>query len=273
MDVQNQYALLGRSPPSSDYRFFFVLDPNAPLSLVGSVIEARTEDSERYATVLVTCAPGSGCPTDFPEQTITHLKGSSWAGEYAISGTTTTWGCDLGQGSDDTLPDQGGWCSSATVASAEEMGLTDRSTRTGTNTRTRTEAAVNTCFVDARSKLVFVTAGNDKWSIVEPTKPTLPPESYLKKRLEWLKSLHCPMTMSASTTGEATAGTSARTITKPPVTATGISSAASSALQTPSSAATTASSGAVGGCVAGSKKTGLVAMLLGASALVALFLG
>jgi hypothetical protein len=149
-------------------------------------------------------------------------------------------------------------------------------------------SAVNVCFVETRSKLMFVTAGNDKWSIVEPTKPTLPPARLLEQRLGVLESLHCPVAASSSSlassmglisqsiAGAGTAGPtkSTGTITKPPVTGAGITSAATSALfHAPTSSATTTSSAPAGGGGHAGRGRGLACLLAGASALVTLLSG
>lgn len=286
MVVNDQLPL---DPPSTDFRLFLCTTPTLRChSLVQLLKQAHAMTNS--ATLLVTCAPGSGCQTNFPEQTISHLKGSSWAGQYTISGTTTSWGCNLGRGSDDTLSDQGGWCYAATAGpGSEEMEMPMPSQAQKGKGNKDKSSAVNTCWVETRSKLVFVTAGMEKWSIVEPTKPTWHPESHLKARLDGLKSLHCPMartrttmaetvvsstgSIRSTTTGAENAGSPTGKITKPPVTDGGITSAATSALQAPtsSSSLTSSSSAVVGGGHAG-RGRGL-SYLLGASALVTLLLG
>ncbi|CEJ84430.1 hypothetical protein VHEMI03473 [[Torrubiella] hemipterigena] len=170
--------------PSNDYRLAFLYDQNAPQSLVGSVISAATKEfEEREATLLVTCA--SPCPTsvNFPQQTITHRSGSIWEGQYAVSGTTTSWGCDLGSGAYVTQGktiENGRNCTHVTVGPS------------GNTLATATETLAE-CDVDARSKMLFVTAGLDEWRKVEST-PKKSPEEQLSAYSSALKSKGCTAT-------------------------------------------------------------------------------
>lgn len=130
--------------PSTSLRAMFLYDTDHPVSLEASVVAA----DRSHSTYIVTCP--STCETsDFPEQTITHIGGSSWLGERTWDGTTTRWGCRLGNGGRDILADQYGWCSAVTATKGEA-------------TEFPKSTAVNTCYVSIRSVPAIITAGMDK---------------------------------------------------------------------------------------------------------------
>lgn len=170
--VPTQLFSLPRSAwPETSFRQFFVYETAHPQSLSASVIQANSDRQ----TYLVT-------GQDFPVQTITHASGSSWAGEHTHGGSLTSWGCALGSGSDDVLSDQYGVCHATTVAANERL-------EPGSST------AVNSCFVEARSVLVFITAGMDKmYSDFPYVQETWLPEQYISAQSEALASLNCPAT-------------------------------------------------------------------------------
>lgn len=200
------------------YRNFFLYDTNHPASLEASVITADRSTS----TYLVTCGGASCAPTAFPEQTIIHISGSSWAGERSASGTITSWGCNLGTGTDDVLSDQGGWCSAATVAAEDKLG--DMSS-----------SAVDLCFVFERSAVMHITAGltavctDTALGCGETALGTELASIISSANSQALSSLSCPMT-----TGSASGGSETRTA----ATSISASQASRTSLSTVSASAT-----------------------------------
>ena len=186
MDVPPpSFAAPTQTFPASYYRLFMVYDARAPSTLVGSVVAATESADERNATVVVTCA--SPCPaTGFPEQTITHMLGSRWAGEYEASKTTTRWGCDVGTG---MAPGQ---TVSDPSCYVDTKGPDDKSFVTGKRT------AIDGCYEGVRSKMVFVTAGLDEWTKVE-AKPTVPADYVLSQQQSMLSSRKCKAATASST--------------------------------------------------------------------------
>ncbi|KAF4486084.1 hypothetical protein CGGC5_v005389 [Colletotrichum fructicola Nara gc5] len=128
-------------------RFFFVYDSHPTGSLEASVVSYDPTDT----TYQVACPTANEACQDegYYPVNITHHQGSLWAGTNTVTaGTTKFWSCDLGTGSDDVLSDQYGWCSVGTTS--------------GSSTMTGARSPVNTCFVEARSVVVAITAGLDK---------------------------------------------------------------------------------------------------------------
>ncbi|KAH7136454.1 hypothetical protein EDB81DRAFT_79830 [Dactylonectria macrodidyma] len=178
--------------PSTSLRPFFLYDTNHPASIAASVVAADTSSS----TYVVTC-PSSCAASDFPEQTITHIAGSSWAGERTWEGATTSWGCNLGTGGDDVLSDQYGECSATTVFEGETKGHVG-------------ESAVNSCFVIARSVPAYITDGMDKVYAVHPYyMSSLDAEGYISANSEEMASLGCVITATETGTDLATTKASA----------------------------------------------------------------
>lgn len=172
--------------PSTSFRPFFLYDTDHPVSVEASVVAADSS----HSTYLVTC-PSSCASSAFPEQTITHIEGSSWLGERTWDGTTTRWGCRLGNGGRDTLTDQYGWCSAATAAKGEAIEFPK-------------PTAVNTCYVSVRSVAGVVTAGMDKiYKDRGYLEPALDADAWVSLYPAALSSMGClPMTTTTTITGE-----------------------------------------------------------------------
>lgn len=171
--------------PSNEHRLGFIYDQNAPRSLVASVISARINTfEEREATMLVTCA--SPCPTsvNFPQQTITHRSGSIWEGQHAVSGTTTSWGCDVGSGGYVT---QGKTIEVARNCTHVTVGPSGNIVATATE-------SLALCDMYLRSKMLFVTAGLDEWHKVESTPDETPDEEFSEFSSYILKASGCTAT-------------------------------------------------------------------------------
>ncbi|KAH7160305.1 hypothetical protein B0J13DRAFT_540937 [Dactylonectria estremocensis] len=169
--------------PSTSLRAFFLYDTNHPASIAASVVAVDTSSS----TYVVTC-PSSCVASDFLEQTITHIAGSSWAGERTWEGTTTSWGCNLGTGGDDVLSDQYGECSATTVSGGKTKGDVG-------------ESSVNSCFVIARSVPAYITDGMDKVYAVHPYYiSSLDADGYISAISEELLSLGCGIMKTEETT-------------------------------------------------------------------------
>ncbi|KAM5348321.1 hypothetical protein ACJ41O_008145 [Fusarium nematophilum] len=183
--------------PSTSLRPMFLYDTNHPVTLDASVIAAQSGSTTTY---LVTC-PSSCAPSDFPEQTITHVSGSSWAGERTWAGATTRWGCKLGNGGGGILTDQYGWCTALTTKGGDITG----------NSKQR---AINSCFVEARSVPVHITDGMDKLYKVDTYYDIgIDAEGLLSAWSETLKSMNCPIT-TATTEDDAEATSSAAEASK-----------------------------------------------------------
>ncbi|KAF4998859.1 hypothetical protein FDECE_11672 [Fusarium decemcellulare] len=160
-------------------RMLFLYDTNHPVSLSATILAAETSST----TYIVTC-PSSCEPSDFPKQTITHLEGSHWAGERTWAGATTRWACDLGNGGDDILTDQLGWCSARTIEGDQEDG--DSKSR-----------AVNSCFVYARSVPAYITGDPDDVRMAgrgSPYSTTYDADDLISAVSERRQSLNCPTT-------------------------------------------------------------------------------
>ncbi|KAJ4322604.1 hypothetical protein N0V84_004741 [Fusarium piperis] len=185
--------------PSTSMRAFFLYDTDHPASIEASVVAA----DRSHSTYIVTC-PSSCAPSAFPEQTITHIEGSSWLGERTWDGTTTRWGCRLGNGGSDILTDQYGWCSAVTAAKGEV-------------TEFPKSTAVNTCYVSIRSVPAIITAGMDK--IYEDSgyiEPKLDAEAFNSLYKAELSSMGCLTTATTTTeesksTAEASKGDESKT--------------------------------------------------------------
>ncbi|KAF7539747.1 hypothetical protein G7Z17_g12353 [Cylindrodendrum hubeiense] len=169
--------------PSTSLRPFFLYDTNHPASIEASVVAANSESQ----TFIVTC-PSPCASSDFPEQTITHVSGSSWAGERTWEGVTTSWGCNLGSGGSDTIPDQNGECNATTINGGDIRGVIR-------------EKAVNSCFVAARSVPAYITGGMDKMYDIYPYyASSIDAEGWISFKSEDLASMGC----SVATTEEIT---------------------------------------------------------------------
>lgn len=182
------------TPTSDAFRQVLLYDALAPPTVVASVIEGRSlEGEELYFTAIVTC-PSPCKDADFPKQTVSYLTGSSWAGEKTVDGTTTSWGCRLGG----SAPNKEGECYVATAKDGETIN------HNGTST------SVDNCFVEHRSKMMFVTAGFDEYfNVMIPSTHEL--EEEMSGWYSYLSSLSCPATATetpglSSTAGATTGG-------------------------------------------------------------------
>ncbi|UNI21970.1 hypothetical protein JDV02_007908 [Purpureocillium takamizusanense] len=183
--------------PATPSRFFFIYDnpqTDKPFSYHASPVAVASSS----ATCVVTCA--SPCPNGaIPTQTITHISGSSWAGEHTIEGAATSWGCNLGSGSDDVMVDQYGECFYTTAKEGNKISGGGMST------------PVNSCFVQQRSALVLITTHQDQWYSVERPyqKPMNPKDLWSTQQLE-VKSVCAAVTTASSsqTTGLSASTTS-----------------------------------------------------------------
>lgn len=142
-------------PTTSSRGFFFWESAQPTKSLVGSVIDYRSDRYETTATYLVHCP--SPCDENFPDQTLTHARGSSFAGQYVEAKTTTTWNCKLGahQGEEET---NYGVC---VIASGNPVNTKEASTTT-----------LGYCDVLGHTQSVTFTAGLDKIFSVNPPAQT-----------------------------------------------------------------------------------------------------
>lgn len=233
--VQNQFIMDGehfttlpRSEwPSTSGRAFFFYQTKAPATIYASVVNAASSDDSEEATFMVTCG-GTSCD-NFPVQTITHANGSSWAGRHEATGTVTSWGCNLGSGSEDTIPNQLGICSSATAAVGAKLDMSK-------------QTAVNECFVDSRSAYVILTAGVEKmYSLYPPMSGDETAEQWSARWKQDFDSSVCPAGTSATATPNAAqpSQTSSSASGKSPQTAQ-----ASPTAPSPSKPTTATSSGA-----------------------------
>ena len=181
---------------------------DAPATLIASCISASlaSNGESTVDTVIATCA--SPCPTDsvYPEYTITHRDGSSWGGQHTVSGTTTSWGCRLGDenGAYDQDPRSanGGSCYHVTAGPGEKLE------HNGTSTD------INRCWREIRSRQMLVRAGLDEWHKVMPAgAQTVPPRQAAEEYSAFLKSENCL----AVTGSKAIAGTAPATTTTEPL--------------------------------------------------------
>ncbi|KAJ6444323.1 DUF300 domain protein [Purpureocillium lavendulum] len=187
-----QHARLPTSEwPATPSRLFFIYD-NPQASTAFSYHASPVAVKPSFATCVVTCA--SPCPDGaIPTQTITHISGSSWAGEYTVDGAATSWGCNLGQGSDDVLPDQYGECFYTTAAKrGDKIGDAGGATST----------PINKCFAMRRSAVVLITADQDKWNSLEPPyqAPVDPKELWRTRELAVKSACGTQLTTSSAVT-------------------------------------------------------------------------
>lgn len=142
-------------PTTSSRGFFFWESAQPTKALVGSVIGYHSEKYETTATYLVHCP--SPCDENFPDQTLTHARGSSFAGQYVEAKTTTAWNCKLGgpQGEEEH---NYGIC---TIASGNPV-----------NTKAASTTTLGYCEVFGQTQSVTFTAGLDKIFSVNPPAQT-----------------------------------------------------------------------------------------------------
>ncbi|KAF6840875.1 hypothetical protein CPLU01_00870 [Colletotrichum plurivorum] len=209
---------------TSSARQFFIYDSHPTGSLEASIINYARQN----ATYEVAC-PSSNtvCKNEgyYPAK-VTHQSGSLWIGtNTATAGVTKRWECRLGNGSDDVLSDQYGVCSVTTVD--------------GSTTKTDEPLPVNTCFVDARSVVVAITAGLEKVEAIHPIDTTFPYEAsyWLSWQSEAMKTAMCKPFSSPSPTaspkttaseGPATGATGSAQLPTETGTASGTASGAAS---------------------------------------------
>ncbi len=183
------------TPTSGAFRQIFIYDASAPPTVVASVIEGRSQTFEElYFTAIVTC-PSPCKDADFPEQTVTYLTGSSWAGERTVDGTTTSWGCRLGSVQSASANLKEGECYVATAKDGETIN------HSGTST------SVDNCFVEHRSKMMIVTAGFDEYFSAMPDS-THDIDEEMAAWTSYLSGLSCPATATATPTPTPTAAAS-----------------------------------------------------------------
>lgn len=118
--------------PYTPHRQMFLPHATFPSSFKGSFVTANTA-TQVYA---LSCAS-----TDFPEQTITHISGSSWNGNHVIAGLRTSWDCNLAEQQ----------CATTTVKADEPSA----------ELATQSES-VDTCYMQSHSVMVVLTGGTDK---------------------------------------------------------------------------------------------------------------
>ena len=234
------------TPTSGAYRDILIYDAAAPATVVASVIEGRSETwEELFFTALVTC-PSPCQDSAFPEQTVTYLTGSSWAGELTVDGTTTSWGCRLGDDDSEVTQGVGGDCYAATAGPGETID------HDGTST------SVGNCFVSLRSKMMVVTAGFEEYDKVMPS-ATFPIDEVVSYRSSRLSELGCSATTSTAATEAAASSAATGGATK---TSNGPGETQTLASNTPSGTGEPDS--------AGSAVYRNMALLLGATALAAI---
>ncbi|KAL0933123.1 uncharacterized protein CTRU02_212086 [Colletotrichum truncatum] len=134
-------------------RYFFIYDSHPAGSLEASVVGYSSSSITRVETTYRVACPSANeaCKKEgyYPVD-ITHSDGSHWAGtNTATAGLVKRWECNLGNFGNATLSDQYGWCTETTVS--------------GSSTAVAEQQAVNTCFVEARSIVVAMTAGLEKF--------------------------------------------------------------------------------------------------------------
>ncbi|VUC32696.1 unnamed protein product [Clonostachys rosea] len=125
-----------RTVPYTPHRQMFLPHATFPSSFKGSLVTANTA-TQVYA---LTCA-SSCASTDFPEQTITHISGSSWAGNHVISGSRTSWDCNLAKKK----------CATTTVKADESSAKLPVQSE-----------SMDSCYMQSHSVMVAITGGTDK---------------------------------------------------------------------------------------------------------------
>ncbi|KAK1544314.1 hypothetical protein CPAR01_04947 [Colletotrichum paranaense] len=134
---------------TSSARAFFIYDTHPTGSLEASVVAYERET----ATYQVVCPTAdAACQKEgYWPANVTHIEGSSWVGSNtATSGIVKYWDCRLGTDGHPVISDQYGRCHVSTSTPSLRTGTVDE------------ELAVNTCFVEARSVVVAITAGLEK---------------------------------------------------------------------------------------------------------------
>ncbi|OAA63862.1 hypothetical protein ISF_04571 [Cordyceps fumosorosea ARSEF 2679] len=208
------------TPTSSAFRPILLYDKDAPATVIASVVTAIPQPSgwsgpADYIEFRVTCALPF-CPANsFPPQTVTQRQGSVWGGHHVVAGTITAWDCRLGRSGDDDEGDYGSCYTTTLPPTGRPVPTTGRYTRVGT------------CDVDARSKMMFVTAGFNEYFKVMPAE-TGPPIDLPSAITSVLRSAHCPSSAfptpgkveSKSATATSTNGASS-TESRPAATPTG----------------------------------------------------
>ncbi|KAK7447570.1 hypothetical protein Landi51_06926 [Colletotrichum acutatum] len=210
---------------TSSARPFFIYDTHPTGSLEASIVAYERET----ATYQVVCPTAdAACQKEgYWPANITHIEGSSWAGSNtATSGIVKYWDCRLGSGSRPVISDQYGRCHVSTSTPSLSTGTMDE------------ELAVNTCFVEARSVVVAITAGLEK---VEAVHRILTESEYVGA---WEASSLMSMMSSRSATGTC----SPFTFTSPsPYTGSLATESSSSSLPAETGAATNTGTDAVTG--------------------------
>ncbi|KAJ0167531.1 hypothetical protein CTA2_2033 [Colletotrichum tanaceti] len=136
-------------------REFFIFDTTPTGSLEASIVAYNREN----ATYHVACpTANAACQKEgYWPATVTHIEGSSWIGtNTATAGIEKQWRCRLGRsGGEQEIPDQYGRCFVTTVDAAGS-----RTVDPG--------MPVKTCFLEAHSVVVAITAGLEKVEAVHP---------------------------------------------------------------------------------------------------------
>ncbi|KAK2033696.1 hypothetical protein LX32DRAFT_59891 [Colletotrichum zoysiae] len=181
LPLVNAQASTGAEAPliTASARNFFIFDTRPTGSLEASIIAYNS----RNATYHVACPTAdAACKKEgYWPAAVTHIEGSSWVGSNtATAGIEKQWGCRLGSGSRDVIPDQNGLCFVTTVDAAG-------------STTADTAMPVDTCFVSAHSVVVAVTAGLEKVEAVHPiiTQVEDDPSALLSYWSEWRATATC----------------------------------------------------------------------------------
>ncbi|KAK1674814.1 hypothetical protein BDP55DRAFT_729457 [Colletotrichum godetiae] len=232
---------------TSSARPFFIYDTHPTGSLEASVVAYERS----MATYQVVCPTAdAACEKEgYWPANVTHIEGSSWVGSNtATSGIVKYWDCRLGSGGGDVLSDQYGRCHVSTSTPSLSTGTMDE------------ELPVNTCFVEARSVVVAITAGLDK---VEAVHRILTESEYVGAweatalmsilSSQWATGTCSPLTSPAPYTGSLITGRPSSSLPAETgaaagtATGTGTGSATGAASGTAAGTSTGAASGAAAG--------------------------
>ncbi|KAK0382198.1 hypothetical protein CLIM01_00490 [Colletotrichum limetticola] len=225
---------------TSSARAFFIYDTHPTGSLEASVVAYERET----ATYQVVCPTAdAACQKEgYWPANVTHIEGSSWVGSNtATSGIVKYWDCRLGTDGHPVISDQYGRCHVSTSTPSLRTGTVDE------------ELAVNTCFVEARSVVVAITAGLEK---VEAVHRILTESEYVGA---WEASSLMSLMSSRSATGTCSPFTSPAPYTGSLVTGSSSSSLPAetgAATGTGTGAGTGSTTGAASGTATGTAATG-----------------
>ncbi|KAK1635205.1 hypothetical protein BDP81DRAFT_395667 [Colletotrichum phormii] len=239
---------------TSSARAFFIYDTHPTGSLEASVV-AYERSTATYQVVCPTADAACQKEGYWPAN-VTHIEGSSWVGSNkATSGIVKYWDCRLGGGGD-VLSDQYGRCHVSTSTPSLSTGTMDE------------ELPVNTCFVEAHSVVVAITAGLDK---VEAVHRILTETEYIGAweatalmsilSSQWATGTCSPFTSPAPYTGSLITGRSSSSLPAETGAATGTATGTGTGTAAGTAAGTT--TGAASGAAAGVASNLL--LLLGAA--------